>query len=81
MMSTKIWKATGEYKKKKKTFRFTKELLADRESHAKEKIYSDLGSKHRVLRRHITFDEVVEIKPEEVTNLDLRRQLGVELEL
>ena len=80
-MSSKIWRATGEYIKKKRIFRFSKELLADKESHAKEKIYSDLGSKHKVLRRQIKFEQVVEIQPEEVTNLDLRRLLGVELEI
>ena len=80
-MSSKIWRATGEYLKKKKLYRFSKELLADKESHAKEKIYSDLGSRHRVLRRHIKFQDVIEIQPEEVTDLDLRRLLGVELEI
>ncbi len=80
-MSSKVWRATGEYIKKKKRFRFSKELLADKESHAKEKVYSDLGSKHKVLRRQITFEGVVEIQPEDVTNLDLRRLLGVELEI
>ncbi len=80
-MSSKVWRATGEYLKKKKTFRFSKELLADKEAHAKERIYSDLGSRHKVLRRHIKFQEVVEIQPEEVTDLDLRRLLGVELEI
>lgn len=80
-MSSKIWRASGKYMKKKKQFVFSKELLADKESHAKEKIYSDLGSKHKVLRRQIEFTEVVEIQPEEVTNLDLRRLLGVELEI
>ena len=58
-----------------------KEVLADRETHVKEKIYSEIGSRHKVKRKTIVFDKVVEIKPEEVTNLDLRRLLGVETEL
>ncbi|MFW9933184.1 MAG: 50S ribosomal protein L18Ae [Candidatus Thorarchaeota archaeon] len=80
-MSTKVWRATGDYLKKKKKFLFTKELLADKEAHVKEKIYSEIGSKHKVQRRYISFSEIAEIQPEEVTNLDLRRLLGVELEI
>ncbi|TFF92107.1 50S ribosomal protein L18a [Candidatus Thorarchaeota archaeon] len=79
-MDSKIWRATGEYDKKKKTFVFTKELIADKKSHVKEKIYSDLGSRHRVKRREIRFEKIEEIEPEELTDLDLRRLLGVEAE-
>ncbi|TFG10405.1 50S ribosomal protein L18a [Candidatus Thorarchaeota archaeon] len=79
-MESKIWRATGEYDKKNKTFVFTKELIADKESHVKEKIYSDLGSRHRVKRREIRFEKIEEIEPDELTDLDLRRLLGVEAE-
>ena len=80
-MSSKIWLATGEYTKLKRRFTFTKELMALKEEHAKETIYSELGSRHRVKRKYITFSEVKEIKPEEVTNLDLRKALGLESEI
>jgi large subunit ribosomal protein LX len=79
-MESKIWRATGEYDKKNKTFVFAKELIADKESHVKEKIYSDLGSRHRVKRREIRFEKIEEIEPDELTDLDLRRLLGVEAE-
>lgn len=79
-MGSKIWRATGEYDKKNKVFVFTKELIADKEAHVKEKIYSDLGSRHRVKRRQIRFEKIEEIEPEELTDLDLRRLLGVEAE-
>jgi ribosomal protein L20A (L18A) len=46
-----------------------------------EKIYSELGSRHRVKRKDIAITEIVEIKPEETTNLELRRILGLESEL
>jgi len=79
-MSSKIWLATGEYRKLKKVFRFTKELLAPKEEHVREKIYSELGSRHRVSRKYVKFDEIKEIKPDEVTDLNLRRVLGLESE-
>ncbi len=81
MMSSRIWRATGEYVKTKRMFQFSIELLADKESHVKERIYSEIGSKHRVKRRHISFTNITEIKPDEVTDLDLRRVLGVESEI
>ena len=79
-MSSKIWRASGEYIKKNRKFTFTKELLGDKEAHVREKIFSELGSRHRVTRKYIAISEVKELKPEEVTDLDLRRILGLESE-
>ena len=77
---SKIWRASGAYTKKKRNFVFSRELLADKESHVKEKILSELGSRHRVKRREIEINEIKELKPEEVQNLDLRKLLGLETE-
>ncbi len=77
---SKIWRASGAYKKKKRNFTFSRELLAEKESHVREKILSELGSRHRVKRREIEIEEIKEIKPEEVQNLDLRKLLGLETE-
>ena len=77
-MDTKVWRAVGKYKKNKRTFTFTKELIALKESHARERIFSELGSRHRVKRRSIEISEIVEIKPEDVVSLKLRTILGVE---
>ena len=79
-MSSKIWRVTGVYNKSKRKFTFSTELLAEKESHVKEKILSELGSRHRVKRRDIDIAEIKEIKPEEVTNMDLRKILGLETE-
>jgi large subunit ribosomal protein LX len=79
-MSTKIWLASGEYLKNKRKFTFSRELLGEKESHIREKILSELGSRHRVKRRLVTITEIKEIKPEEVTNLELRNFLGLESE-
>lgn len=79
-LSSKIWRASGEYIKKKRKFSFSRELLGEKESHIREKILSELGSRHRVSRKYIVINEVKELKPEEVTDLDLRKILGVESE-
>ncbi|TXT56560.1 MAG: 50S ribosomal protein L18Ae [Candidatus Thorarchaeota archaeon] len=80
-MSTKVWRATGEYKKRRRTYRFNIEMIADKKPHVQERVLSELGSRHRVKRREITIAEIEEIKPEELTNLELRRLLGVESEV
>ncbi|MHA1906647.1 MAG: 50S ribosomal protein L18Ae [Candidatus Thorarchaeota archaeon] len=80
-MSSKIWLATGEYKKLKRVFKFSRELLGAKEEHVREKIFSELGSRHKVSRRYIKFAEIKEIKPEEVTDLNLRKMLGLETEI
>jgi large subunit ribosomal protein LX len=77
---SKIWRASGVYKKKKRTFRFNRELLGDKDSHVRERILSELGSRHRVKRREITINEIKEIKPEEITDINLRKLLGLETE-
>jgi large subunit ribosomal protein LX len=80
-MSSKVWRATGEYRKKRRKFRFTREMIAMKEAHVRERLFSEIGSRHRVKRKDIAIEEIVEIKPEELSNLDLRRILGVESEL
>jgi large subunit ribosomal protein LX len=77
-MSLKIWLASGEYMKNKEKFTFSRELLGEKEAHVREKILSELGSRHRVKRREITISEIKEIKPEEVQSLELRKFLGLE---
>ncbi len=79
-MSTKIWRVEGKYTKNKRVFVFGKEMMADKESHVREKIMSELGSRHRVKRNTVEFTEIKEIKPEDVTDLDLRKALGLETE-
>ncbi len=44
---------------------FTIDVRALRKEDAIEKVYSDLGSKHKLKRAHIKIIEVFEISPEE----------------
>jgi large subunit ribosomal protein LX len=45
---------------------FTKEVAAESEEEAVEKVLSLLGSKHRTKRRDIKIQRVEELRPEEV---------------
>jgi len=48
----------GQFNAQKVKQKFTREVEAKNESHAKHKIYSLFGSKHNLLRRQIKIDSV-----------------------
>ena len=62
----KIFRVRGWFKQGPYRQRFTREMLVLSKEQALERIYSDIGSKHKVKRNLIHLEEVVEVKPEEV---------------
>jgi len=52
---------------------FKKEIVAIKPEHAVEKVYAELGSKHRVKRFHIKITSVEEIPPQEIKNPLLKK--------
>jgi len=63
----KAFRITGTFKMGMlKNQKFTKEVLADNQNKAKEKIFSELGSKHKSKRSLIVIGKVQEIKPDEI---------------
>ena len=73
MNKLKVFKVTGEINKPKLKTPFTKELLAEKSEHAVEKVYSEIGSKHRVKRCHMKISKVEEISPDEIANPILKK--------
>ncbi len=69
----KAFKVTGEIDKPKLKTPFVKEVLADKNDHAVEKVYSEIGSKHRVKRCHIKIVSVEEISPDKIENPILKK--------
>jgi large subunit ribosomal protein LX len=61
-----IFRVRGWFKQGLFVQNFTRDLLAISEENALERVFSELGSKHKVRRNQIHIEEVVEIKPEEV---------------
>lgn len=66
-MSAKIYRVKGEIMKRHffEPLTFDKLVSATKEDHALEKLYSDLGSRHRAKRHQITIHSVEETQPEE----------------
>jgi len=48
-------------------------VRALKEEHAREKVYSELGSRHKLKRYHIRIEKVEEVPLEEVEDLSILR--------
>lgn len=55
---------------------FSVEMAAADEAAVKEKALSTLGSQHKLKRWEINITEIVELKPEDVTNPVVQYQIG-----
>jgi large subunit ribosomal protein LX len=69
----KVFKVTGEIFKPNLATSFAKEILADKSEHAVEKIYTELGSRHRVKRHHIKISSSVEVPTDQIENEVLKK--------
>lgn len=69
----KVFRVTGEIHKPNLKTSFRQEILADKPEHAVEKVYAELGSRHRVKRFHIKIASVEEVPPEEIANPLLKK--------
>ena len=71
----KVFRVTGEIHKPNLETSFNKEIVADKPEHAKERVYAELGSRHRVKRYHVKIISVKEIPVEEITNPMLKKMI------
>jgi large subunit ribosomal protein LX len=69
----KAYKVTGTIHKPRLSTPFARELLADKSEHAVEKVYAEIGSRHRVKRHHIKILSSEEITVEQVVNPILKK--------
>jgi large subunit ribosomal protein LX len=69
----KVFRVIGEIQKPNLKTSFRKEVIALKPEHAAEKVYADLGSKHRVKRFHIKIVSVEEISPQDIKNPILKK--------
>ena len=67
-MKTKILRVKGKLLDIDKTKPFTRELKATKEEDVKEQLLSEFGSKHRLNRSQIIFEDISEITADEVTD-------------
>jgi large subunit ribosomal protein LX len=77
----KVFRVKGEIRKPNLKTAFKKEVVAMKPEHAVEKVYAELGSRHRVKRFHIKIIDVEEIPPEEIANPLLKKLVTGEEEV
>jgi large subunit ribosomal protein LX len=73
MIELKVFRVTGEINKPNLKTPFRKEIVCEKPEQAKEKVYAELGSKHRVKRFHIKITNVEEVPPENIENPLLKK--------
>ncbi len=69
----KVFRVTGEITKPNLKTPFRKEIVCEKAEQAKEKVYAELGSKHRVKRCHIRITSTEEVSPENIENPLLKK--------
>ena len=62
MSEVKTFRITGEVKKPRTTIPFSLEMRATKEEDAIEKIYTDIGSRHKARRLEIKLTKIEELK-------------------
>jgi ribosomal protein L20A (L18A) len=72
-MSVKIFRLQGQYRRLKRTYRFSREIRAMTAEEAREQLYTLLGSFHRVNRKAIAIERVDEIPSTEAKMLIIRQ--------
>jgi large subunit ribosomal protein LX len=80
MNDVKVFRVTGKIRKPNFQTDFRKEVRALKPEDAVEKIYMDLGSKHRVKRFQIRISKVEEVNPEDIENPLVRKLTLGEIE-
>ena len=73
MNKLKVFRVTGEITKPNLKTSFRKEIIATKSEHAVEKVYTELGSKHRVKRFHIKIISVEEISADKIEDPILKK--------
>ncbi len=73
MSEVKVFRVSGKIRKPNFKTEFRKEVRALKPEDAVEKVYMELGSKHRVKRFQIKISKVEEIGPDEIENLLLKK--------
>ena len=69
----KVFRVTGQIRKPKLDTPFAKEILAEKPEHAVERVYAEIGSRHRVKRVFMKISAVEEISPDQIENPILKK--------
>jgi len=71
----KAFRVTGQINKPRLSTPFVRELIAEKSEHAVEKVYAEIGSRHRVKRYHIKISSSKEVTADEIENPVLKKMM------
>ena len=73
MSEVKVFRVVGKITKPNFQTHFKKEIRALKPEQAVERVYKEIGSKHRVKRFQIKILKVDEIKADEITDINIKK--------
>lgn len=74
----KVYRLTGTFRMGHlRNAKFTIETIGDDEANARDRVLATLGSRHRVNRHQVEIESVKEIRPDEVTDAAVEKQLAM----
>jgi len=73
MSEVKIFRVTGKIAKPNWQTNFQKEIRALKQEDAVDRVYKEIGSKHKAKRFQIKILKVEQIKPEEITDVAVKK--------
>jgi len=71
----KVYRVEGKLKQKNKNQPFVKDIIEISENQAKDRIYKDMGSKHKIKRHMIEITKISEIKPKDSKSLYVQQAM------
>lgn len=75
----KAYRIDGEIEVERRSWqKFSKEIAADNEEKAREKLLCDFGSRQGMKRRNINIKAIKEVAGDKVTDSAVRYRIGVE---
>jgi large subunit ribosomal protein LX len=65
---TKTYRVSGTFRMGEDWAHFSSNVESDTPARARERVYSEYGSRHHVIRRYINIEKVEEVKEKEATH-------------
>lgn len=79
--SVKVFRITGSFKQRREISPFSKELCALTEDQAKERLFSEFGSRNRLKRQQIHIKVITEISKEEITDPFVKKLMTTDFKI
>ncbi|MHA2243733.1 MAG: 50S ribosomal protein L18Ae [Candidatus Hodarchaeales archaeon] len=80
-ISVKIFRISGFFKQRRQTSSFSKEFCALTEEQAKDKLFTEFGSRNRLKRQQIRITSIHKITPEEITDPFVQKLVSTEFKI